>query len=318
MSEQPLVSILCASYNQEKYIAQAIEGFLMQKVNFPVEIIIHDDASTDGTANIIRKYEAKHPNIIKGIYQTENQYSKKIPVWDTFIYPKARGKYFAECEGDDYWTDPNKLQMQADFLESHDDYVAIGHNVRIVDDYSHPMTQDNPIWRKWFKTYTSMEDRDYTLQDFEKGIMFGHSCTRMFRSFIQKRQPDSNQKKVAMNYTNGDVALSLRCFCMGKVRCTSLVAADHRKSISNDSWTSKTFKKNLTRKDILSLQEQEDFANSFGIYPDFTDQQYRHVRRSFQLLKQNKTWNNLFIFVGNLRIIRHKIKFLKRLLKLSK
>lgn len=318
MSEQPLVSILCASYNQEKYIAQTIEGFLMQKVSFPIEIIIHDDASTDGTADIIRKYEVKYPDIIKGIYQTENQYSKKVPIWDTFIYPKAKGKYFAECEGDDYWTDPNKLQVQADFLESHDDYVAIGHNVRIVDDDGNPMMQDNPIWRKWFKTYTSMEDRDYTLQDFEKGVMFGHSCTRLFRSHIQKDRAASDKKEIALNYTNGDVALSLRCFCLGKVRCSSLVAADHRKSISNDSWTSKTFKKNLTRKDILSLHEQEIFANSFNIYPDFTDQQYRHVRRSFQIFKQNKSWKDFVIFLGNLRIIKHKIKFLKRLLKIIK
>lgn len=121
--KQPLVSILCATFNQEKYIAQTIEGFLMQKVDFPIEIIIHDDASTDGTADIIRKYEAEHPDKIKGIYQTENQYSKKVPIWDSFIYPKATGKYFAECEGDDYWTDPNKLQRQIDFLEKHPDYI---------------------------------------------------------------------------------------------------------------------------------------------------------------------------------------------------
>lgn len=318
MNNVPLVSILCAAYNQEKYIAQTIEGFLMQKVNFPFEVIIHDDASTDKTAEIIRSYEEKYPDIIKGIYQTENKYSKKVPIWDTFIYPKATGKYFAECEGDDYWTDPNKLQTQADFLESHGDYIAIGHNVRIVDDNGTPMTPDNPIWRNWFTTYTSLEDRDYTLQDLEKGVMFGHSCTRMFRSSIQKQRLDSSQKEIAMPHTNGDVALSLRCFCKGKIRCSSLVAADHRKSISNDSWTSKTFQKNLTRRDILSLHEQENFANSFGIYPDFTDQQYRHVRRSFHIFKQNRNWENFFILIGNLRIIKRKFKFLKRLFKIIK
>ena len=120
---RPLVSILCATYNQKDYIAQTIEGFLLQKVNFPIEIIIHDDASTDGTADIVRKYEAKHPDLIKGVYQTENQYSKRVAIWDNFIYPKAQGKYYAECEGDDYWTDPNKLQRQVDFLENHPDYI---------------------------------------------------------------------------------------------------------------------------------------------------------------------------------------------------
>ena len=122
MSDRPLVSILCATYNQKDYIAQTIEGFLIQKVDFPIEIIIHDDASTDGTADIVRKYESEHPELIKGIYQTENQYSKKVPIWETFIYPLARGTFIAECEGDDYWTDPNKIQKQADFLRKNPDY----------------------------------------------------------------------------------------------------------------------------------------------------------------------------------------------------
>ena len=112
MNDQPLVSILCATYNQKDYISQTIEGFLMQKVNFPIEIIIHDDASTDGTADIVKQYAEKYPDLITPILQTENQHSKKTGIWSTFIYPKARGKYFAECEGDDYWTDPDKLQRQ--------------------------------------------------------------------------------------------------------------------------------------------------------------------------------------------------------------
>ena len=91
----------------------------MQKVNFPIEIIIHDDASTDGTAEIVRKYESEHPDLIRGIYQTENQFSQKKGIWQNIIYPSAQGAYFAECEGDDYWCDPNKLQKQVDFLETH-------------------------------------------------------------------------------------------------------------------------------------------------------------------------------------------------------
>ena len=85
MSQQPLVSILCATYNQKKYIAQCIEGFLCQKVNFPIEIIIHDDASTDGTADIVREYANKHPDLIKPILQTENQHSKHNSIWKNFI-----------------------------------------------------------------------------------------------------------------------------------------------------------------------------------------------------------------------------------------
>lgn len=317
-TEHPLVSIKCLAYNHEKYIAQTLDGFLMQETDFPFEVIVHDDASTDKTADIIREYEKKFPLIVKPIYQTENQYCKRDGSLTRAANAPLKGKYIADCEGDDYWTLPNKLQMQADFLESHKDYFAIGHNVRIVDDNGTPMTQDNPIWRAWFNTYTQMEDRDYTIEDLEKGIMFGQTCTRMYRNIIREMPADLEQRYFAMDYTNGDVAKSLLCFCEGKVRCSSLVAADHRKSISNDSWTSKTFQKNMTRRDILSLHEQEKFANSFGIYPNFTNQQYSHVRRSFRIFKKSKSWKDFSIFIGNLLIIKHKINFLKRLFKIVK
>lgn len=121
-TETPLVSVRCITYNHEPYIAQAIDGFLMQKTNFPFEVVIHDDASTDRTAEIIREYEKKYPLIIKPIYQTENQYSKGNGSVSKAIDPKLKGKYIAFCEGDDYWIDPNKLQMQVDFLEKNPEY----------------------------------------------------------------------------------------------------------------------------------------------------------------------------------------------------
>lgn len=123
LDKQPLVSISCIAYNHEKYIRDAIEGFLMQKTTFPFEILIHDDASTDSTAEIIREYEKKHPNLIFPVYQTENQYSKGVMISPKFNWPRARGKYIALCEGDDYWTDRNKLQKQVDFLEENEEYA---------------------------------------------------------------------------------------------------------------------------------------------------------------------------------------------------
>jgi len=96
----------------------------MQKTNFSFEVLIHDDCSTDGTTDIIREYAEKYPDIIKPLYEIENQYQNGKPagssVWNI---PRAQGKYIAMCEGDDYWTDPFKLQKQVDFLESHPDYA---------------------------------------------------------------------------------------------------------------------------------------------------------------------------------------------------
>lgn len=114
------VSVLMLTYNHEKYIAQAIEGVMMQKVDFYFELIIGDDCSTDKTTKIIQEYKNKFPDIIKPILRTEN-----IGAGNNYvdINKKAKGKYIAHCEGDDYWTDPNKLQKQVDFLEANPDYV---------------------------------------------------------------------------------------------------------------------------------------------------------------------------------------------------
>lgn len=119
----PLVTIRCITYNHEPYIRQCLEGFVMQKTNFPFEAIVHDDASTDGTTVIIREYAEKYPDIIKPIYETENQYSKHDGSLSRIMNSHTRGKYVALCEGDDYWIDPLKLQKQVDFLEKHPEYV---------------------------------------------------------------------------------------------------------------------------------------------------------------------------------------------------
>lgn len=123
-----IVTIQCFTYNQEQYIRQCLDGFVMQKTNFRFEAIVHDDASTDGTADIIREYETKYPDIIKPIYETENQYSKHDGSLERIINEHTHGKYVAVCEGDDYWIDPLKLQKQVDFLESHPDYGLVHTN----------------------------------------------------------------------------------------------------------------------------------------------------------------------------------------------
>lgn len=123
-SNDPIVSIICHAYNHEEFIKNAIEGFLIQETDFLYEIIIHDDASTDSTKQIIESYVNKFPDKFVPIYQTENQFSKKKSISANFTYPKAKGKYISLCEGDDFWTDKYKLQKQVDFLEKNPDYVV--------------------------------------------------------------------------------------------------------------------------------------------------------------------------------------------------
>ncbi|WP_052569240.1 glycosyltransferase family 2 protein [Chitinivibrio alkaliphilus] len=126
----PVVSICCITYNHEPYIEDALEGFLIQETDFPFEILIHDDASTDKTADIIREYEMAYPALIKPIYQTENQKSQGKPLGGN-NYNRAQGKYIAICEGDDFWTVPHKLQRQIDYMEKNERCSMSFHAARI-------------------------------------------------------------------------------------------------------------------------------------------------------------------------------------------
>lgn len=129
---KPLLTICCTTFNQEKYIEQTLEGFYLQKTNFPIEIQIHDDASTDSTPEILKRHAEKDSRI-KLILQTENKYSQHIMPWWHYSFPQARGKYIALCEGDDYWVDPLKLQKQVDFLEANSNYVISWTNYKIFN-----------------------------------------------------------------------------------------------------------------------------------------------------------------------------------------
>lgn len=158
MKRNPIVSIVCITYNHERFIRDALEGFVMQKTNFPFEILVHDDASTDKTADIIREYEAKYPDLFRCVYQTENQWGKKNPFTD-ILFPMVRGKYVALNEGDDYWTDENKLQKQIDFMETHSDFSVCFHPVTVHwDDNSEPDYVFPNTKERFYKTELELKD----------------------------------------------------------------------------------------------------------------------------------------------------------------
>lgn len=196
----PIVSICCATYNHEAFIEDAIEGFLIQETDFPFEILIHDDASSDRTADIIRKYEKQYPKIIKPIYQTENQYSqRKRPM--QFMQPRCNGRYIAFCEGDDFWTDPPKLQIQFDFLEKHPDYVISGHDASIIDETGQKI-QDSKLPEK--------HQRDYSSEELMKGNGWILTLSWLYRNVINDFAPERAMVK------NGDKFFSCIIGAYGK------------------------------------------------------------------------------------------------------
>lgn len=179
MTGDPLVSIRCLVYNHEPYLRQCLDGFVMQKTTFPFEAIVHDDASTDGSAAIIREYAEKYPDIIKPIYETENQYSKHDGSLGRNIRAVAspNAKYIAFCEGDDYWTDPYKLQLQIDFLETHPDYSFSVHDFKVYEEVNQKFRDVHPI--SFLKD--GEEQYTLTLHDFKRGLFFTQTLTCVYR-----------------------------------------------------------------------------------------------------------------------------------------
>lgn len=139
--ELPIVSICCVTYNHENYISEAIEGFLIQETDFPFEIIIRDDCSTDITAEIVKSYADKYPNLIKPIFETENQFSEGVRPMPVVMNASV-GKYIALCDGDDYWTDPLKIQKQYDFLSKNDDYAICYSSSTVINDKGEVLIQN--------------------------------------------------------------------------------------------------------------------------------------------------------------------------------
>ena len=173
----PLVSITCITYNHVNFIRDAIEGFLMQETTFPVEILIHDDASTDGTADIVRDYEARYPKLIRAICQEENQYSKGRLTYKSMLI-NSTSKYIAMIEGDDYWIDKKKLSKQAIFLEKHSDYSACFHNIELVWQGVSPIPNFYP------KPLI-----DPTFQEIIKHKRYVHTSSIFLRSEYVKNMP---------------------------------------------------------------------------------------------------------------------------------
>lgn len=180
-----MVSIRCAVYNQEKYIRQCLDGFVMQKTKFRFEVIVHDDASTDDTVSIIKKYSESYPEIIKPIFEKENQYSKHDGSIRKIMNTACSGKYIAFCEGDDYWTDPLKLQKQVDILESNPDVSFVYTGFQTVDSESVDMYRE-----KYEEFLTKSHSGDILKELIVKGnfIMTLTTCFRreVFDSDIMK------------------------------------------------------------------------------------------------------------------------------------
>lgn len=298
MEEEILVSIICITYNHEKFIKDALESFLMQKVDFNYEILIHDDASTDNTAKIIREYERKYPDLVKVIYQKENQYSKGKPVISN-LYKIAKGKYFAFCEGDDYWIDKNKLQKQVNFLEKNKEYSATYHNVLIVNENGKEINDGR-------ETFPIREEQD--IQGVPEDFSFfpGQGATIVSRNFYQKLLKKNID--IDVYKTNGDMKLPIIFLSMGKIKIFEDIMAIYRRIYTGDSWNAKNKNKNLTDFYFQSNIELKRLVKDLtGKELDINRHLARYFLDSLVILLKNPNYNNLKISFNILKKMPNKL-----------
>lgn len=260
MSRKYGVTVICLAYNHEKYIEQTLKGFVAQKVNFPYRIIVHDDASTDGTADIIRNYERAYPGLIVGIYQHENMYSQKRAILAEFILPHIDSEYVALCEGDDYWIDEHKLQRQFNAMEQNKSCMMCTHRVREVRENGEP----NGILYPPYEMETGVISGDHFMELAQRYSF--HTSSYFFRAdeYIKYAKAPPNFRKVS---GVGDVCDLLYFGYLGDVYYINEVMSCYRRGVSV-SWSAAAGNPRNTQKHIdhlgqmiLVMQEFDKFSN---------------------------------------------------------
>lgn len=228
---EPLVSICCTAYNHEKYLAQTLESFLSQRCDFAYEILIHDDVSTDRTADIIREYAARYPHIIRPMFQTQNQYSRGVPINETFNFPRARGKYIALCEGDDYWCDPDKLQRQIAHMESDPGCTFCFTNGYVHDEAGvHPDRPFLPYYENEKSLFTG-ESRAFTLDEMAR-VNFIPTASFVFRVDALRALPPSFTQRECQH---GDLRMRLFLTAAGHAWYEHLFACTYRENVNGSA-----------------------------------------------------------------------------------
>lgn len=283
-----LVSISCVTYNQESYIAQALESFLMQKTEFEFEILVHDDASTDGTANIIKEYELKYHNRIKPIYQSENQYSKGVNV-NQFNDKRALGKYIAYCEGDDYWTDPYKLQKQVDYMKTHPECSLCVHAACTVDHLGKQLT---------INKRPNQGNKNYSTKEI---LLAGGG---MFASNSMLHRSDLVQNMPAFYYNApvGDFPLQIYLSMHGEVYYIDEFMSTYRMNARN-SWTNDV---NFNDSRIIEISKKMEIM--FNGIDEYSNGKY------FEIIRQCILANGLYIAMlennkFKIKVIRKQVDF---------
>ena len=282
-----LVSISCLTYNHAPFIRDCLEGFLIQKTTFKYEVLIHDDASNDGTKEIIEEYQLKYPDIIFPIYQKENQFSKGYRGFNQkYNYPRSRGKYIALCEGDDYWTDPLKLQKQVDFLEVNSDCSLCFHASKSI-------RNNDPGDFIIKRPKTIPQTNKFEMKD----AILGGGGFMATNSMLFHREHVLSRPSWMEKTPVGDLPLMLLLASKGKIGYIDEVMSVYRIMSSTTSWSAIMHDRTRRKSHHYAILEM---WNSFD---DWTEKKYS------SLIFQKKMKNRWSYFKGNVK--NYLSKYLK-------
>lgn len=272
MISDPLLSVCLITYNHEKYVRQALEGILMQKVNFPIEVIIADDCSTDSTREIILEYKEKYPELIKLIFQKKNVGAAKN--WKDLISSPA-GKYIAYFEGDDYWINPLKLQKQVDFLEANESYSICFHNVKRVDEIGKDLKQ------RLANNYDV--EKIFTIEDLAK-VNFIHTVSVVLKKNLE-RIPEW------INYSPaGDYPLHLINATYGLIKYFPEEMAAYR--VGSGIWSSQTEIDQIINTMFVVKLMSSQFKNRKQVTENLENQNRGLLLKLESIILKNNSINN--------------------------
>lgn len=224
------VSIYVTTFNHEKYIVRALDSIRMQKTQYSYEVFVGEDCSTDNTRQVLQAWEKDNPDPRFHIFYRETNMYHSSPTNGEDLKNRCKGKYIICLEGDDFWTDENKLQTQISFLEAHPEYYAVAHNCTVVGEDSTPNGE----------TYPECKDEEYTLRHFASDILPGQYTTFLSRNYMT--DPDLDKSLLLVPRGASDRRIYFSILCHGRVHCIQKPMSAYRHITSGGSSFSATHK----------------------------------------------------------------------------
>lgn len=299
--EEILLSIVMTTYNHGEYIKQALDSIFMQKVNFKYEIIVGDDCSQDNTLEILLKYKEEYGGVLRLFIRKVNMGSHHNH-YD--LIAKTRGKYISYLEGDDFWNNDMKLQKQMDFLETHEEYIAVVHKINVVD------RKGNVYKNRDFEIQYCTKEI-YSLKEFETGILAGHTSSLMFRNIYKNENVDYSFF-VKFNNMSGDSTLMMLLAIYGNIFCMNEIMSCYRKVIDKDSDSFSAMQESVNRRDEYYQTQVflEDYTkNVMYKKVDFTKRKKNiYVSAVFKFMRQ-KNRKNFKVVLNIIKLSKQPIYY---------